>query len=83
MENLPDLVLRQIFNHLPRRVLEDSVINVCMRWEDMAIDILSEKVQVTEYCKLPPGFNNDIDLSITREIFISSGRKTSKNCIKS
>lgn len=73
MENLPDLVLLQIFKHLPRRVLEDAVINVCRRWEDLAIDILSERVTVTEFCKLPPGFDSEIDLSITRELIISSG----------
>ena len=48
-------------------------IKVCKRWEDLAIDILSERVNVTEFCKLPPGYNNDIDLSITRELIISSG----------
>ena len=43
MEDLPDLVLFQILEKLPRRELEDSVIFVSSKFQDIVLDILSGK----------------------------------------
>jgi len=73
MDRLPDLVLLRIFKYLPRRTLEDSVIDVCRRWECRAIEVLSRCVHVNADAEVAPGFIDDIDLSRTRQLTIEPG----------
>jgi hypothetical protein len=75
MEKLPNIVLTQILEKLPRRELEDSIIFVCSKFQDAVLDILSEKVRITEFCNEPPGYIDDLDLELTRELDIATGWK--------
>jgi len=51
MEKLPNIVLAQILEKIPRRELEDSIIFVCSKFQDVVLDILSGKSFLTVKCK--------------------------------
>ena len=75
MEKLPDMVLFQILEKIPRRELEDSVIFVSTQFQNIVLDILSENVRITEFCNEPPGYIDDLDLELTRKLDIATGWK--------
>jgi len=73
MDTIPLVILKKIFAHLPRRTLEDVIVNVCSSWEDVAQLILSENVVVSQFDGPPPGFRDARNLRKTVSLQISSG----------
>ena len=49
MDSLPLIVLKKIFQFLPRKYLEDTVPWVCSEWHEIAGIILSENLVVTAH----------------------------------
>ena len=79
MDDLPDLLVKKILEFLPRRLLEDVIVNVSSLWRFLGNEILSENVRITDFCNLPPGFDDDLDLSLTRWVGFSKLFLQSRN----
>jgi len=60
MEEVPLVILKRILQFLPRRTLEEVVVNVCQTWSDVATVIISENVKISTFWELPPGHGDDI-----------------------
>jgi len=63
MENVPLIVLKKIFKYLPRRTVEDVVINVCQTWHTIGTILMSEEIFISDFCNLPPGYGDYIGMS--------------------
>ena len=60
MDEVPLVILKRILQFLPRRTLEEVVVNVCQTWLDVATVIISENVKISTFWELPPGHGDDI-----------------------
>jgi len=60
MDEIPCFILKKALRNLPRRVLEDRVVNVCQLWRQIGHEVLSEEIHISDFCNLPPGFGDDI-----------------------
>lgn len=68
MEDLPLIVLKKVFEYLPRRTVEDVVVNVCQTWQVIGHLVLSEEIHISDFCNLPPGFNDNIGMMLLKDI---------------
>ena len=60
MDEIPLIILKRIFQFLPRRTIEEVIVNVCQTWSDIATVIISEDVKISTFWELPPGHADDI-----------------------
>jgi hypothetical protein len=60
MNQIPGIILKNIFEKLPRRTVEESVIFVSTQWRSIGLLVLSEEIVISDFCNLPPGYEDEL-----------------------